>query len=414
MTQQGMNQQQDIQMSNLMFLQQSIERSVYCPVTGGNGVTANWTAGQTLNFDFPPISGGYIHALEITYNLAVTPTAGGTNAYALNAAAPYSIFTAVDIQYGNRQVHSHPYFFSKILPVLKGFQRGPQARVLAGNNDGLIASQLCGATPVVAGQANTWQGKFLLDLTPLGIDTVPGILPAMSVGNKPQIQLTCNPSFFGLDSFNNVVAATGNSTPGGTVTGTVNIDAYYRDGSSMRTNVPFGLKLHGEPTGQYYWDSQLTPFNQGTTWQRKQISVLLEHVYMASIIIDGQQSNQFMSNYANLNAFELTPDLSGQNVFVGWNSGNNVSIYDYFKRQVRELHGQDLDCGVILWVDAPSRGVSNPENKHGMQTLNMTSNGGFVATSHAYQVNAVSATNFTPRVETFFWSINADGLKLVS
>ena len=236
----------------------------------------------------------------------------------------------------------------------------------------------------------------------------------MSVGNTPQLKLTCNPSFMGLDAFNNVVAGTGNSTPAITVTGTINVDAYYRDGRNMRTNVPLGLSLAGEPTLQYFWESALTPFNQGNTWQRKQISTRLEHWYMVSIIIDGQQSNTFLSAWSNLTAFELGPDQSGQNVFKGWNSGNNVSIYDYFKREVRLQHGQDLDLGVIAWVDAPSRGVTNPDNRHGGQVLNMMPNGGFVATNHAYQVGTVSSVNFTPRVETFLVSMNYDGLKLVS
>ena len=218
----------------------------------------------------------------------------------------------------------------------------------------------------------------------------------------------------GLDAFNNVVAGTGNSTPAITVTGTINVDAYYRDGRNMRTNVPLGLSLAGEPTLQYFWESALTPFNQGNTWQRKQISTRLEHWYMVSIIIDGQQSNTFLSAWSNLTAFELGPDQSGQNVFKGWNSGNNVSIYDYFKREVRLQHGQDLDLGVIAWVDEPSRGVTNPDNRHGGQVLNMMPNGGFVATNHAYQVGTVSSVNFTPRVETFLVSMNYDGLKLVS
>ena len=403
-----------IEANNLMFLQNSLEETAYCPVTGGSGTSATYTPGTTLYFDFPQLGGAYIHGLEITYSLTVTPASGGTNAYALNAVKEYGIFSEVKLDYGNTQIRSHPYFFAEIMPKLKGWLRGSKARVLAGNNDQSIANQLVGLTPLVVGSANTWAGKLYLDLTPLGIDTVPGILPAMSVGNTPQLKLTCNPSFMGLDAFNNVVAGTGNSTPAITVTGTINVDAYYRDGRNMRTNVPLGLSLAGEPTLQYFWESALTPFNQGNTWQRKQISTRLEHWYMVSIIIDGQQSNTFLSAWSNLTAFELGPDQSGQNVFKGWNSGNNVSIYDYFKREVRLQHGQDLDLGVIAWVDAPSRGVTNPDNRHGGQVLNMMPNGGFVATNHAYQVGTVSSVNFTPRVETFLVSMNYDGLKLVS
>lgn len=404
-----------IEANNLMFLQQAFEQAAYCPVTGGSGTSASWSSGTTLYFDFPELGGAYIHALEIEYNLTVTPATAGGAAYALNACGEYGMFSEVKIDYGNTQVRTHLYFAEKVLSVLRGFQRGPKRRVLAGNNDQLLANQLVGSTPLVINSGNSWVGRFLLDLTPLGIDTVPGILPAMSVGNTPQLKLTCNPNFMGPDPLMSVVNGTGGSSPSVAVTGTINVNAYYRDGKSMRTNVPMALSLAGEPTLQYSWEPALTPFNSGATWQRKQISSRLEHWYAVAIVIDGQQSNSFISNYSNLTAFELSPDQSGQNVFKGWNSGNNISIYDYFDREMRHPHGQDLDLGVICWVDAPARGITNPENRHGGQVLNMQPNGGFVATNHAYQVGAVSSANsITPRVEMFLISMNYDGLKLVS
>jgi hypothetical protein len=134
---------------------------------------------------------------------------------------------------------------------------------------------------------------------------------------------------------------------------------------------------------------------------------------MASVIIDGRNSSKFLNAYSDLTAFEIGPDQNGQNMFKGWNAGNNISIYDYFDREIRRKHQQDLDLGVILWVDAVSRGITNPEDRHGSQVLNMMPNGGFVATNHAYQIGTVSTTNFTPRVETFLWSMNYDGLNLV-
>lgn len=401
-----------IEAANRQFMQQSLEKVAYCPVTGGSGTTATYSSGTTLYFDFPQLGGAYIKALLISYALTVTPTSGGTNAYALNAAAQYAMFSEIKVDYGNTQVRTHPYFL-KIIDQLRYMSSGAQNQVTSGQNDSLLTAQIASTTPLAVGSANSWKGKILLPLNALGDDSVQGLLPAMSVGNTPQLKLTCAPNFMGLDPLMNVVAGTGNGTPTVAVTGSINVDAVYLDGSTMRTNVPLSLSLDTEPTLQYYWESALTPFSQGTTWQRKQITTRLEHWLMASILIDGQQSATFLSNYANLAAFEIGPDQSGQNVFKGWNSGNNVSIYDYFDREIRRRHGQDLDLGVILWVDATSRGVTNPDNKHGSQVLNMTPNGGFVATNHAYQVNTVSSTNFTPRVETFLLSMNYDGLNLV-
>jgi hypothetical protein len=413
---------QQIEAQNRLFMQQSLEKVAYCPVTGGSGTTATYTPGTTLYFDFPQLGGAYIKGLSINYNLTVNPLTGFT--YNLNAAGLHAMFSEIKLDYGNTQVRTHPYFL-KLIEQLRYMSSGAQNNVTSGQNDSFLTAQIAGDTLITVTTANKWIGKIYLPLNVLGDDSVPGLLPAMSVGNTPQLKLTCTPNFLGADPLMNVLTSNNNASAGFTtaVTGTIGVDAVYLDGSTMRTNVPLSLNLDTEPTLQYYWESALTPFNSGTTWQRKQITTRLEHWLMASIIIDGQRSDRFMTDstgsaslspYTNLAAFEIGPDQSGQNVFKGWNSGNNIPIYDYYDREMRRHHGQDLDPGVILWVDAVSRGVTNPDNRHGSQVLNMTPNGGFVATNHAYQVNTVSTSNsITPRVETFLLSMNYDGLNLV-
>jgi hypothetical protein len=104
----------------------------------------------------------------------------------------------------------------------------------------------------------------------------------------------------------------------------------------------------------------------------------------------------------------------GQNLFKNWNISNNVNINDYYDREIRRKYKQDLDPGVIMWCDAATRGITNPDNRHGHQVLNMQPNGGYTAATHAYQVNNVttSTSGLTPRVETFLLSMNYDGLRI--
>jgi hypothetical protein len=406
-----------IKKANHDFMQQSIEKLAYCPVTGGSGQFATFTQNQTLFFDLPTLGSAYIKAFLITYSIVFTPANSGTASYAINAAFPWNILSQIKLDYGNTQINAHPYFL-KCLDILHGYTRGPQQTVLCGNNDQTIATQLASQPPALTpGTQYTITGKFLLRLNAIGEDTVPGILPANTVGNTPQLKLTCA-TLMGNDPLTNPIAGTnGNGTAAITVSNTsqISVEAVYLDGSSMKTNIPYLMNLDVEPTLQYYWEPPLTPFNAGTTWQRKQISTLLEHWYMISIIIDGQQSNTFLSSWNNLTAFAIGPDAGGQNFFRGYNAGNNIPIWDYFDREWRLPHGQDLDLGVLAWVDAPSKGVTNPENRHGSQVLNMDpSNGGFVSTNHYYQVGAVStANNIVPRVETFLVSMNKQGLKIV-
>jgi hypothetical protein len=412
--------QQQIVAQNRLFLRGSLERIAYAPVTGGSGTSATYSPGQVLFFDLPVVGSAFAKAILISYSLTVTPASSSNAAYNLNAAAPWSIFSELKLDYGNTQIRTHPYFL-KVLDQLKGFQHGAQNRVLAGNNDANLAANIVGSQPLVVGSGNTWKGKMFVRLNALGEDSVPGVLPIMGVGNKPQLKLTCAPSFMGNDPLLNPVQGVNNSgTASVTVTGTVNVDIIYLDGTNTMSPQPLVLNLANEPTLQYVWDAPLTPFSSGSI-QRQRFITLLEHWVVVSLIIDGNSSAQFMSStggdtnpYDNLVGFELSPDGTGQNLFRNWNISNNISIYDYYDREIRRKIGQDLDPGVIVWVNAPMAGISNPDNRNGHQPLNMQPNGGYTASTHAYQVNNVttSTSGLTPRVETFLLSMNYDGLRI--
>jgi hypothetical protein len=403
---------------NRNFMQLSLEKTAYCPVTGGNGQFANWTLGQTLYFDFPTVA-GFAKGLLIKYNLTVNPATGTNASYAVGPAAPFNIFSELQVLFNGPQVRTHPFFGCGILPFLNGRMTGWQDRVVAGFNDATVAANVVGTTPIVIGSNNTWQGQMYLPLTAISDETPAGILPLMGVGNKPQLKLTCTPQFLGLGSLMNPLIPTGaGSGYAVTVTGTVNVDVVFLDGTTMGDPNPLTLDWQREPTVQMYWDTALTPFNANTL-QRQTISTKLEHIYVVSIIIDGGQSSSF-STYSNILGFELGPDQVGQQTFINWNISNNESIMNFFSRWVRDVWRQDMPSpGIIPWVAAPSRGVVNPTNRNGKQALNMYP-GGFPATTHTYQVNSVGgmatptgfATQDTPRVETFLVSRNNAGLKV--
>lgn len=400
--------------SNRKFMRSSLERTAYCPVTGGSGVSAAYTAGQTLYFDFPSVP-GFAKALLITYNISVTPAAGTGATYAVNAAAPWNLFSELQVLYNGPQVRTHP-FFLKVIDQTMGFGRGKQNAVIAGDHDATIDANIVGSTPLTVGSANVWQGKMLLRLNPLGEDTVPGVLPVNGVGNKPQLKLTCVPNFIGQDPLLNPISPVAGTGHAATITGTVNVDMVLLDGTNMDSPVPGGLSWQQEPTIQYYWDTPLTPFSANTI-QRQTISTKLKHWYVVSIVIDGTSSTSF-AQLANITGFALGPDQVGQQSFQTWNISNNVSIYDFYDRMVRRPFGQDLPNGVIPWVVAPGRGVIDSDNRNGSQALNMYP-GGFPAATHSYQMSSIGTQATidgfppaTPRVETFLISENSAGLKV--
>jgi hypothetical protein len=414
----AMEIQNQVVSANRQFMRSSVERIAYMPVTGGSGVTATYSSGTTLYFDFPTVP-GFAKGILITYSITVNPATGSSATYAVNAAAPFSIFSELQVLYNGPQVRTHPYFSCKIMDQLLGFSRGAQNRVLAGTNDATIAANIVGQTNFTVGSNTTWLGKMYIPLNALGLDTVPGVLPIAGVGNKPQLKLTCTPSWIGQDPLLNVmspVAGTGHAMTG--LTGSINCDMVYVDGTNLDSPTPYSLNWQSEPTLQCYWDTPLTPFSQSTI-QRQTISTKLKHWYVVSLIIDGAVTTgatQF-ANLANILGFTLGPDQVGQQTFYNFNISNNVSIYDWYNQQ-RRIFGQDMDDGVLLWVTGPSRNVIDSDNRNGIQALNMTA-GGFPAATHSYQMNSYSYQSAidgfpacTPRVETFLISENAAGLKV--
>lgn len=400
--------QELVNMGNADFMRNSIEKTAQCFVTGGSGQYSAWTAGSTLSFDLPTTQ-GFATGLLIQYNLTVTLAAGTGAGYQPTGNGIYSLFSRVELDYNGPQIVTHPVIMRELDESL-GFTRGIKNAVLGGVNDSTIASHIVGTFPTLVG-ANTWRGYFWLPFNVLSRESPYGLLPINGVGNKPQLKLTCNSSLFGTDAFTNAVCANGGTGQAvSSVTGNINVDCVYLDGTNMESVTPKTLQnWQGMPTMQYYWESALSPFNANTL-NKFTIATKLEHWFAFAYIIDGQQSNSYISGLSNLTAFGLSPDATAQQYFFNYGIGNNESIDNWHDRMVRRPLGQDFAEGIIPWVMAPVRGVVDADNRNGTQYLNMYASG-FPATTHIYQVGAVGSV-CTPRVELLLVSKNNAGLKI--
>lgn len=394
---------------NRKFMRHSVEKYAYCPVSGGSGVTAAYSPGTTIVFDLPVVGSGYAKGLLVTYSLTLT-LGGTTPVVQANAAAPWNIFQEVLLNYNGAQCRFHPYLL-KVMDMALGFSRGAQNAVLAGqaiatiNNN--IVSQGSGALPVTTG--SVWSGKFLIRLNAIDeFSSIPGMLPIMGIGNKPQLKLTPASSTLGFDPLLSPVSTVSGTNVTASFAGNINVDVIYYDGTTMDDVSGLTLDLTAEPTLQYYWDTPLNPLTSNTL-VRQHIATLLEHWMVVSIVIDGLQSTAF-STLGNIQQLQLSADSVGQQNFQSYNVSNNISIYDYYDRN-RRRYGQDLDPGVIPWIDAATHNIADSDNRNGVLVLNMQA-GGYPATTHAYQVGSVSSANTTPRVETFLVSMNYAGLKI--
>lgn len=420
------------QKDNRAFMRRSIERFAYMPASGGSGNTQAYTAGTTLVYDFPVVGGGYAKGILIRFSINLTFAAGTGATYALNPGSPFNIFQELQVVYNGQQIRIHPYII-KLLDQTAGYAKYPQQNgVLQGLQQSATVNTFEGVTPntgttvqnyfngAVSG-TTTWVGAMYLPLNAIGMDTVPGLLPVMGVGNKPQLKLVCASAFMGNDPLLNPVYASGGSA-GWSVTINqgastfVSCDLVYQDGTTLNDPNGASLDITNEPTLQMYWDTPLNPLSAGLL-MRQHISTLLEHVYVFTVLIDAQTLGKF-STINNITSMQLSADAVGQQNFYSFNIANNIPVGDYYDRMIRRVHGQDLDEGVFAFVDAPARGIVDSDDRSGVQTLNMQP-GGYPATTHAYQVTAVSGLTTVdggpkpvPRVECFLISLNYQGLRL--
>lgn len=397
---------------NRTFMRRSIEKVATCPPTSGGGVTTlAYVISASLSFDFPTANGGYALALLINVSVNLTLAAGTGATYAANAACPWNLFKEIDLTYNGNQIRTHPYFL-KVLGMAGGYGRQQPALIIAGQQITNYQNAF-GTFPVpVTAATRTYLYKYWLPLNALARDNPAGVLPLQGVGNKAQIKLVCVDAFMGNDPLLNPFSAAGGSGNAITLnagsTSQVNVDVLYLDGTQMWAPSNLQLSLVDEPTVQYYWDIQYAPLVTTNVMVQK-IGVLLKHYVVCSLLIDGTSATAFATS-TNITVLRFAQDMVGQNSFIKYGLDSNVSVFDFFFQR-RMQYGQDLDEGVIVWVDAMTRGIVDPDNRHGEQALNMEADGWSSAT-HGYQTTTINSLGTFGRIETFLLSLNSKGLKI--
>lgn len=396
---------------NQDYLARSIIMQAVCPPSSGSGTNQNYSPGADLIYNFPTAGGAFIRALVVKCSLTVNPAVGTGAAYALNAGGALSLFDRIRINYNGTQFNFRP-FILRYLERFRGYGRERTGLVLAGQSvsdiQALIENNIPNVGAAVPTGATVWTLIFRIPLQLHDRDPK-GLLPSMGAGTQGQVEIVCAPAALGPDPILNAISVTAGTGAAVTVTGTVEVDAEYSDGSNMQSQNPLALSLAGLPTVQLLEDEVLSPLTAGTVNNHK-IATLLQHALVLSVIVDGQQSTKF-STVGNIQALVLAKDAVLANRFKGYGSQyGNIGVINYFE-QLRRMYGQDLgDDGVIPWVDALSSHVVDPDNREGVDVLNMTANG-WTDVHHGYQVAAVGAVaNVTPRVVTHVFSINPAGL----
>ena len=409
--------QNHINGGNTKYLQKSVNKYAICPPTSG-GITSNYLTSTTLNFNFPTAGGAYLRLLEITVNIICTVT--GT-APLWTAAGAWAWFSEIDIIYNGQQSRIRPYFLKVLQQTLyqewmMTNQVSNGSETVGGTNvagklvsDSTITANTAAAQPVItSGVAFTSKFKFRVPLQLMRWSPV-GMLPMQGQGTKGQVNIITASAIAAVNADPLTTPITVTALTSAVLgAATVQCMAIYCDGVNLESKTPLGLQLANLPTAQFIIDQTLAPLTAGTI-VRQRLTTLLPHYIVCSIIIDGNQSTSF-ALAGNIAQIELDQDAAGQNKFFVFGPPNNTTVYDYYTG-IRQIYGQDLDTGVIMWVNATQFNTVDPSDSNGTQVLNMTP-GNWTDVNYGLQVNATSSVNFTPRVETYLFSRNDAGLVL--
>lgn len=402
---------QYVEEANAHFMALGLKKKAVCPPVGG-GTTAAYSAGAALTYDFPTAGGAYASALIITCLLTVACAAGTGGAYALNQGAPLTVIDNIQVILNGTQHSLRPYML-KYFKQLTGYQKSAEPlSVLAGQKSTKVEANLnnAGTYPVATGN-NTWNFKFRLPFNAIAPSNPAGLLPMQAAGTKPQVIITCAPAAMGNDPILNPVRTTAGTGVSVTITGTIQVDVEYRDGTNLWQPQALSLDLTDKPTVQYVRDQVLTNIVSGQV-NRGRITSMLQHYLLLLVVVDATTAGQFISNEDNLQIVEFDMDSVGQNKFWFFGTGSNVSVYDYYE-ELRQQFGQDLDPGILPFVNGWSLGITNPDNRDGAQVLNMQV-GGWTDVNYAIQLGSVGgASGVNARIEPYLISLNPQGLKLV-
>lgn len=401
-----------VDQANAQFMALAIRKTAVMVPQGG-GVTANFSAGQAITWNFPTAGGAYAKDLEVICNFTVNCAAGSSATYAVNAGGVLALFDRVQVVLNGVQHNFRP-FWLKTLYQLFGYGHAPMPlTVLAGNSDATIQGQMLSTIPVATGN-NTWTFRFRIPLNPFNPLNPAGLLPMQSNGTQPMLTLTCAPSLLGNDPIYNVIRATGGTGNAVTVTGTIQVNVEYVDGTNLYSPTALGLDLTEYPTAQYITEQQISNVVAGTI-NRGRITTLMQHYLTLDALVDGTTAGSYIQGLTNIQYMSLDMDSVGQNSFYkyGSASGTNISIFDFYEK-LRLQYEQDVDEGIIPWIVAWGNHSSNSSNRDGVAVLNMTP-GGWPDVNRAYQFGSVGgAANVNPRVETLLISLNPVGLQIVS
>ena len=396
----AMQQAQAQKDQNRAFMALSINKKALAQQANGGANNQAFVAGQPLTYNVPTANNGYLVGFWVNCQLVNTLAAGAGAVYALNAEAPLSLIDSIVVNYGGPQHNFRPYILKYYFQMLGALSMTFPRQILAGQLDTFMqayyASVNTGIFPVAVG-ANTWNFRFFVPMNLIHPQDVRGILPIQNGETTCQIVINCAGAPYGPDPTLHTVVTTSGTGGASAVTGTVSVEAVYKDGQSYSQLTALQPNMSGIQTAQLVRDTPLMNLGSGQMFRNK-VSFLHKIPWLWIAVIDGNQSSKLAAT-SNIQVIETSADATGMRPFMRYGQNTNLDARSYYDDLVRLLQN-DMDEGLIPLVYGPIFQQADASLLEGQHYLDMTTQSGWTDFHYGVQLNTVGAVaGINPRIE---------------
>lgn len=392
---------------NRTFMALSINKKALSQQANGGANNQAFAAGQPLTYNIASANNGYLTGFWVNCTLTNTLAAGTSAVYALTAEAPLSLIDSIVVNYGGPQHNFRPYILKHYFQMLgKLWQTFPRT-ILAGQSDTFMQAYYNSTTnnafPVAVG-ANTWNFRFYVPMNLIHPQDVRGILPIQNGETTCQVVINCAGQPQGPDPILNTTSAVSGSGHASTITGTISIEATYKDGQCYGQLAALQPNLAGVQTAQLVRDTPLNNLGSGQVFRNK-VSYLHKIPWLWIAVVDGNQSNKLAAT-SNIQLIETTADATGMRPFMRYGLNTNLDVRSYYD-DLSMLLQQDMDEGLIPLIYGPIFQQSDAGIREGQAYLDMTTQSGWTDFHYGVQLSSVgSVAGISPRIEAHLVLLN--------
>jgi hypothetical protein len=392
---------------NRQFMALGIRKKALAQQANGGANNQAFVAGQPLTYNIPTANNGYLVGFWVNCLLTVTLGAGTSAVYGLTAAAPLSVIDSIVVNYGGPQHNFRPYILKYYFQMQGRMQNYFPRTILAGQLNATMQayynSTNNNAFPVAVG-ANTWNFRFFVPMNMIHEQDCRGILPIQNGETTCQVVLNCAGAPQGPDPVLNTTYAVSGSGHTNVVTGTVSLEAVYKDGQTYSQLGALQPNLSGVQTTQLVRDTPLNNLGSGQVFRNK-VSFLHKIPWLWIAIIDGQQQNKFAAS-TNIQLIETSADATGMRPFMRYGLNTNLDVRSYYD-DINLLLDQDMDEGLIPLIWGPIFEQAEAGIKEGQHYLDMTTASGWTDFHYGTQLTAVGGVaGISPRIEAHLVLLN--------